>query len=650
MCGICGTVGRADARELSIMADSMAHRGPDGRGVQTFEEGDLVAGLGHRRLSILDTSEAGAQPMVFADRWWITYNGEIYNYPQLKQELEAKGETFHTRCDTEVLLRMFALEGADMLKRLNGIFALAIWDDRDKRLFVARDRLGVKPLYYVDQPGVYGFASELRCLLPLLDQVELDLEGLVDYLTFLWVPDPKTAFKDVFKLPAGHYAWVDGRGAQTHRYYDVQFAPEGGSAGDWSEQVADTISSAVRRQLLSDVPVGAFLSGGIDSSAIVAAMVGQGSRPKTYTIGFEKEDLREEIIPDDVGHARTVAKAFSTEHREIMTQADVLDLLPKAVWHLEEPVADTAPISTFLICREAGKEMPVMLSGVGGDEVFAGYPRHLAWKISRLLDRLPDPVLGGLEKAAAPIGRPGPAGRLRGPRRNLWKYLRGAGLDPMERYLSYLTYYPDHEMRSVLSDDVRAETADHDPRARHRRHIEAARDYDELATLLYLDAKTFLPNLNLIYTDKMSMAASVEVRVPLLDDEVVGLAARIPSNLKLHRQQRKYIFKKSQEGRLPKDVIWRPKAGFGLPVRSWLVKELSPMIADLLSEETMRARGLLNPATVARLQRENIAGEADYSLQVYTLLNLELWCRQWIDEPWTFERLERESSQVELVR
>ena len=646
MCGICGVVGRVDEHELDVMTDSMAHRGPDGRGVKTFDG----AGLGHRRLAILDPSPAGAQPMGFQDRWWITYNGEIYNFPELRRELEAAGETFRTQCDTELLLRMFALQGPDMLRRLNGIFAFGIWDDRDKRLFVARDRLGVKPLYYVDEPGAFGFASELRCLLPLLGTVALDLDGLADYLTFLWVPDPRTAFTGVRKLPGGHYAWFDREGLQIERYYDVGFDPQGGTAEDWKDQVGDTISRAVRRQLLSDVPVGSFLSGGIDSSAIVAAMAAEGTPPRTYTVGFTQEDLREEIVPDDVGHARTVAKAFSTRHQEIMLEADVLDLLPKAVWHLEEPVADPAAISTYLICREAGREMPVMLSGVGGDEVFAGYPRHLAWKISRLLDRVPDPLLKGIERGAAPIGRPGPAGRLRGPRRNLWKYLRGAGLEPMERYLSYLTYYPDDEMRSVLSDEVRREVAGHDPRARHREHVAAAAGYDELAQLLYVDAKTFLPNLNLTYTDKMSMAASVEVRVPLLDDEVVDLAARIPSGLKLRLHQRKYIFKRSQEGRIPKEIIWRPKAGFGAPVRSWLVKDLSPMMDDLLSETTMRERGLVNPQTVSRLRAENLSGHADYSLQVYTLLNLELWCRQWTDEPWTFERLARESEGVPRVR
>lgn len=649
MCGICGIVGAVDERELEVMTDSMAHRGPDGRGVRTFD-GDLPAGLGHRRLAILDPTPAGAQPMAFEDRWWITYNGEIYNFPELRQELEAAGERFRTNCDTELLLRLYALEGPAMLSRLNGIYAFAVWDDEEKRLFVARDRMGVKPLYYVDLPGTFAFASELRALLPLLGSAQLDPAGLADYLTFLWVPAPRTAFEQVNKLPPGHYAFVDRTGVRIEQFWDLRFSPDNSTEDEWAERVGESVERAVRRQLLSDRPVGSFLSGGIDSSAIVSAMAGTGARPRTYTIGFKPEDLREEIIPDDVVHSRRVARDLSTNHHEIMLEADVLDLLPKAVWHLEEPVADPAAISTYLICREAGRTMPVMLSGVGGDEVFAGYPRHLAWRISRLFDALPPSALGQLERVAAPIGRPGPAGRLRGPRRNLWKYMRASGLEPHERYLSYLTYYPQDELGALLTPAVQEQITGHDPRSRHRAHLARATGFEPLSQLLYLDAKTFLPNLNLTYTDKMAMAASVEVRVPLLDDDLVAMTCRIPAALKLRHGRRKHIFKRSQEGRLPRQVIHRPKAGFGAPIRSWLVKDLSPMIEDLLSESTIRERGLVEPEVVARLHRANMAGEADYSLQIYALLCLELWCRQWIDAPWTFDRLARESSAVPLVR
>lgn len=647
MCGICGAVGRIEQHELDVMTDSMAHRGPDGRGVCMFA-GDMPAGLGHRRLAILDPSPAGAQPMSYADRWWITYNGEIYNFPELRAELESRGERFETQCDTEVLLRLFALDGPAMLARLNGIFALGIWDDRDRRLFLARDRMGVKPLYYVDCPQVFGFASELRALLPLLDSVKLDHRGFADFLTFLWVPDPRTAFTDVHNLPAGHYGWYGRDGLSIERYWDLRFAPEARPEAEWREELAERVTRSVRRQLLSDVPLGSFLSGGIDSSAIVAAMAPHGDVTSTYTIGFTAEDLRHEIVPDDVVHARQVAEQFATDHREIILRPDVLELLPKAVWHLEEPVADPAAISTYLICREAGRRMPVMLSGVGGDEMFAGYPRHLAYQISRMSDRVP-PARDALVRALGPFAHPGAPGRLRGPRRNLWKYMRAIGRPPIERYLSYLTYYDTDELRGMLAPEVARELMQYDPLARHHDHLLNANG-DELDALLYLDVKTFLPSLNLTYTDKMSMAASVEVRVPLLDDNLVATAARIPSALKLRHGRRKYIFKQSQEGVLASRVIWRAKAGFGAPVRAWLADDLHPMMEDLLARETIEARGLVDPATVARLRADNDAGIGDHSLQLYALVFFELWCRQWIDEPWTFERLAAECATVPLVR
>lgn len=618
------------------MTRAMAHRGPDGEGVETFN-GELPAGLGHRRLAILDPTPAGAQPMSFAGRWSITYNGELYNFRELRRDLEAQGERFRTSCDTEVLLRMFAVHGPAMLERLNGIFAFAIWDDRDKRLFIARDRLGVKPLYYTDRGDLFAFASELKALLPLIGAPSLDPTALADYLTFLWVPDPKTAFREIAKLPPGHCAWVDRDGMRTTQYWDLVFSPEERPQPEWRGLVAEAVSRSVARQMVSDVPLGSFLSGGIDSSAIVAQMATAGGPVSTYTIGFGAEDLRHEIVPDDVGHARRVAHQFGTDHHERLLDPDVLSLLPKAVWHLEEPVGDPAAISTYLVCREAGHRMPVMLSGMGADEVFAGYPRHLAYRLSRLGDAVPTPVANGLAAALGSVARPGRPGRLRGPRRNLWKFMRAVGRPPLERYLSFSSYYTTTELHELLASGPSGELAGYDPLERHRGYLDAEHGGDELGRLLYLDAKTFLPCLNLTYTDKMAMAASVEVRVPLLDNEIVDLAATIPSNLKLRAWRRKYIFKRSQQGILPKEVIWRPKAGFGAPVRSWLTGELAPMVDDLLSERTLAARGLVDPPAVARLRADNESGRADNSLQLYALLSLELWCRTFLDRAWHFD-------------
>jgi asparagine synthase (glutamine-hydrolysing) len=641
MCGVCGTVGRGLEAELAAMTDSMAHRGPDGRGVHVFA-GNPPAGLGHRRLAIIDPTPAGAQPMGHADRWWITYNGELYNFRELRRELELAGERFRTSCDTEVMLRMFAVHGPRMLERLNGIFAFAVWDDLEKRLFLARDRLGVKPLYYIETGACFAFASELRALLPFVETPSVDPTALADYLTFLWVPDPKTAFREIRKLPPGHYAWVDRDGLQVTKYWDLRFSPEARPEAEWRTLIAEAVTRSVQRQMVSDVPLGSFLSGGIDSSAIVAAMSARGEKTSTYTIGFAAEDLRHEIVPDDIRHARRVGALFDTDYHETILRPDVIELLPKVVWHLEEPVADPAAISTYLICREARNELPVMLSGMGGDEVFAGYPRYLAYKISRVLDAIPPRAVRGLEHIAGRVARPGRPGRLRGPRRNLWKFMRGAGLPPIERYLAFTSYYAATELDDLLSSEVRGELDGYDALATHRVYLDRAQDADALSRLLYLDAKTFLPCLNLTYTDKMAMAASVEVRVPLLDDDLVELAARIPSNLKLKGLRRKYIFKRSQEGTLPGDIVWRRKAGFGAPIRAWLEQDLAPLVDDLLSESTLRRRGLINPRSVARLRADNAAGRADNSLQLYALLSLELWFQTFLDRTWRFENLPAE--------
>jgi asparagine synthase (glutamine-hydrolysing) len=635
MCGICGTVGRAVEAELAAMTLALAHRGPDGSGVEVFD-GDRPAGLGNRRLAILDPSPAGAQPMSFDRRWWITYNGELYNFRELRRELELDGERFRTESDTEVLLRMFVIHGPAMLDRLNGIFAFAIWDNREKRMFLARDRLGVKPLYYTRRDGCLAFASELKALLPLIGRPELDRTALADFLTFLWVPDPKTAFREIAKLPPGHYAWVDGDDIQIREYWDLRFQPEERPEAEWRDEVADVVRSAVKRQMVSDVPLGSFLSGGVDSSAVVAAMRTAADRVSTWTIGFAARDLEHEIVPDDLRYAREIGSRFETDYHEQILEPNVLDLLPKAVWHLEEPVADPAAISTYLICREARREMPVMLSGMGGDEVFGGYPRHLAFKFARILADLPDPLRSGIERFTTPRVKPGSPGRLRGPRRNLWKFMRAAGLPPLERYLSFSSYYAPNELREVLVPGVVPDG--YDPFALHRSYLGKTEGLDELSRLLYLDFKTFLPCLNLTYTDKMGMAASVEVRVPLLDDEVVALAARIPSHLKLKGWRRKYIFKRSQESVLPRRVVWRRKAGFGAPVRSWLVGDLAPLVDDLLSERTLADRGFVDPRVVSRLRNENDAGAADNTLRLYALMTLELWCRTFLDRSWSFDR------------
>jgi asparagine synthase (glutamine-hydrolysing) len=634
MCGICGFVGRADEGLIQAMTDILSHRGPDGEGVRSFASHDdrPEASLGHRRLSILDPTPRGAQPMSYADgRYWITYNGEIYNYRELRRELSAQGLPFESDCDTEVVLAMYARYGEEMLTRLNGIFAFAIWDSQTHELFMARDRMGVKPLYYLEDAGSLYFASEVKALLCAQPETRIRHDAVADYLTFLWVPDPDTMFDGIYKLPPGHCA-RQARGRLSVRpYWDLTFGPEITSERDCIESVREAVGAAVRRQMVSDVPLGSFLSGGVDSSAVVGNMAATGERVTTYTVGFSAEDLKHEIVPDDVRYSRLMAERFAVDYNERILEAEVVDLLPKLVWHMDEPVADPAAITNYLICAAARERLTVVLSGVGGDEVFAGYPRYLAARLGAAADVMPPRVRTALRSTLdgrLTLGKPG---RFRGPRRNLMKFMRGLDLPPLERYLVYSSYFTRPELDALLAPDLAHSLNDHDPFRHHRRYFDRVKEEHWLNQLLYVDAKTFLPCLNLTYTDKMSMAASTEVRVPLLDDEVVGVAAKVPPALKLRGVTRKWVFKKSMEGTLPRDVIWRKKAGFGAPVRSWLVGDLKPMVGDLLSPDTVAARGLFEPEEVQRLIQANEAGTEDNALRLWALLNLELWQREFVD-------------------
>ncbi len=561
-------------------------------------------------------------------RYWITYNGELYNFRELRRELEASGVQFRTETDTEVLLAMYSRHGARMLDRLNGIFAFAIWDTERQALFLARDRLGVKPLYWAQRDGVLYFASEIKALLTALP-ASMRSDMVADYLTFLWVPDPDTLFEGIYKLAPGHLArFADGR-LDIEQYWDMSYEVEEGSTEEWATTVRSAVDDAVRRQMVSDVPLGAFLSGGVDSSAIVAAMGAANGRVTTYTVGFSAEDLSHEIVPDDVRYSREIARRFDIDYHEETLQPAVVDLLPKLVWHMDEPIADPACISTYLICAAARENMTVILSGMGGDEIFAGYPRHLAAQIGRLADVIPGSLRSTLRRNLNGRLTLGPPGRMRGPRRNLMKLMRGIDASPLERYLIYCSYYQDQELARLLTDELAA-GAGHSF-DRHHDYAQRVADENWLNRLLYIDLKTFLPCLNLAYTDKMSMAASTEVRVPLLDDELVALSGRIPPRLKLRGGTRKYVFKRSMEGVLPHDVIWRPKAGFGAPVRSWLVGELKPMIDELLSPQAVARRGLFEPREVERLIAANDAGTEDNALRLWALLTLEIWQQTYLD-------------------
>ena len=632
MCGICGYVGRSDPATIEVMTRLLAHRGPDGQGVEYFPAQDsrVPVALGHRRLAIIDPSSRGAQPMSYANgRYWITYNGELYNFRELRRDLEREGMRFTTATDTEVLLAMYARYGADMLPRLNGMFAFAVWDTEAQELFLARDRLGIKPLYWAQHNGALYFASEAKALLPALPPARMRTEMVPDYLTFLWVPGADTLFEGIYKLEPGHCASFRDRRLSISQWWDMTFEPEERDEHEWADIVREAVASAVKRQMVSDVPLGSFLSGGIDSSAIVAFMSQAVEQVTTFTVGFSPADLAHDIVPDDLRYARLIGRQFATDYHEEVLEAKIVDLLPQLIWHMDEPIADPAAISTYLICAAARERLTVILSGMGGDEVFAGYPRHLAARIGRGLDLVPQPLRASLRhgiEGRMTLGRPG---RMRGPRRNLMKLIRGIDAPHLERYLTYSSYYRADELERLLGDHY-APAAAHVLEG-HRRHAHRAETNHWLNQVLYVDMKTFLPCLNLAYTDKMSMAASTEVRVPLLDDWLVELSGRIPPELKLRRMTRKYIFKRSMEDVLPHDVVWRRKAGFGAPLRSWLVGELKPMVDEVLSPDAISARGLFEPGEVQRLIAANERGTEDNALRLWALLTLELWQRTYID-------------------
>jgi asparagine synthase (glutamine-hydrolysing) len=632
MCGICGVAGQADEALLKAMLARIAHRGPDDEGIYlTKTASGLAVGLGHRRLAIIDLSPAGHEPMADATgEIWLTYNGEIYNFRALRRELEAAGHRFRSDSDAEVIIYAYREWGRDFLSRLNGMFAFAIWDARDQSLLLARDRLGIKPLYYADTPAGFAFASEIKALLAIPGMHRaVDLAALDQFMTFLWTPDPRTIFQGVHKLPPAHYLIYQNGRAQTFEYWDVDFnEDETLTESEWVERLREQIKRSAEMQMVSDVPLGAFLSGGLDSSSLVALMTEASERKlTTYTFGFKPEDLRYDILEDDVKYARVVGREFDTDYHEALLEPEVIELLPKLIYHLDEPVADPAIITSYLICRAARERLTVLISGMGGDELFAGYPRHAAVKVAEAYNMIPSfisrPVV-----AALPGARPG---RLMALFRNTKKLARSARLPKRERYLGFGTYFTEADKSELYAGKLRDAASGFDAYREHRRYFDRVAGQDFINQMLYVDLKTFLPCLNLTYTDKTSMASSVEVRVPLLDHELVEMAARLPARLKLKGLTRKYVFKRAAEAWLPREIVYRKKAGFSAPLRAWLARDLREMVEDLLSAENVRRRGYFDYATVRRLIDDNGSGREDNSLKIFQLLTLELWHRAFID-------------------
>ncbi len=599
------------------MCAAMRHRGPDGEGV-------FVApgvGLGMRRLSIIDL-QTGDQPIHNEDSSaWVVFNGEIYNYRELRRDLARRGHHFYTATDTETIVHLYEDLGDSCVEALRGMFGFAVWDWSKRRLLLARDRLGIKPLYYVQVGSRLAFASELKSLLELPEVGRrIDWRALGSLLTTLHTPADQSIVAGIRKLEPGHVLVAEqGRGVRTSRYWNLRFAPaHGRSEADLAEELRALLEESVRLHLVSDVPLGAFLSGGIDSSSVVALMARATRTPvKTFAIGFRDADF------DEAPDARRVARALGTEHHEQILDPDGLDVLEDVTFHLDEPFGDSSAIPTYMVARLAARHVKVALSGDGGDELFAGYDRYV--QESR------DRRHGALERwAMGCVGRLMPRG-MRGRNR-----LLHLALPDGRRYLDRLTLFDLDEERQILRPEVFEQVTRHDPWQREAEHL--SRGGHWLSRLQETDLASYLPLDILTKVDRMSMAHSLEARVPLLDHKVVEFAARIPPTMLLRRGRTKHLLRRAVAGLLPASVLEKPKRGFAVPLGRWFRGPLRDYPRDLLLSERCRQRGIFDPAAVERLLADPRRG-SEMNLPVWTLLSFELWCRTFLDRrpravPW----------------
>jgi asparagine synthase (glutamine-hydrolysing) len=631
MCGIIGFQGHFGANALSAGLAAIRHRGPDDGG--EFHDVDAGVGLGHARLSIIDLSPLGHQPMFdAASGVQLVFNGEIYNYRELRAELESAGCTFKGKSDTEVLLQMYLAHGDGMLPRLNGIFAFAIWDPRDRRMLVVRDGLGVKPLYFAESGSGFTFCSEIKGLLRIdTASRRLDCAALDRYLTFLWCPGAGTPMEGIRKVLPGEAIEVVG-GKVRRRWTWYQLPQFRGVRPDLSE--ADSIRGtelgvrqAVHRQMVADVPVGAFLSGGLDSSSVVAFAREVNPHIRCFTI--EAQGGHDQGETDDLPYARRVAKHLGVPLEAVRIDASCLAAdLERMVTQLDEPLADPAPLNVLYICQLAREHgVKVMLSGAGGDDLFTGYRRHVALRAERLWSWLPGPALALVDGSTQRLDQ------RRAAFRRIAKLFRGASFRGDRRLVSYFEWARRSDLHSLYSDDFlerlgtsRAE----EPMLEFLRPLPPS--VDPLDRMLALEQRFFLSDHNLPYTDKMSMAVGVEVRVPFLDLDLVDFAARIPATVKQRGKIGKWVFKRAMEPYLPSDVIHRPKSGFTAPLRRWIRADLRPLVGDLLGPDAVRRRGLFRPEAVQALVEANLQGRVDASHTVLSLLCIEIWCRSFLDQ------------------
>jgi asparagine synthase (glutamine-hydrolysing) len=625
MCGICGVypygVGEpVDAQVLDNMLTSIRHRGPDDDGVYL----DADVGLGSRRLSIIDLA-GGKQPIYNEDRSVVVvFNGEIYNFKELRSQLQRRGHTFTTDSDTEVIVHLYEERGDDSVRALRGMFAFALWDIRQKRLLLARDRLGIKPLYYANRGGRLVFGSEIKALLrhPAVE-ARPDLEGLGHFLSLKYVPSPQTMFDGIQALAPGDLLVCDQKSATVRSYWRLSFAASTNghrSEASYAEQLTALLRQSVKLHLVSDVPFGAFLSGGVDSSTIVALMSECLNAPvKTFSVGFDGDGASFSELP----YARLVAERYGTDHHEIFVRAqDLVAQAEKIVWHLDQPIADPATLGNYMVAELARRHVKMVLTGEGGDELFAGYARHAGDRLSPLFDGMPRPVKSLALACASRL--PG----LHRPKLALYALCQPT---EVSRLVNWFPLFNPEMKAALLTDGFKATLKGAAAEHVFGDRLAQTDATDPLSRMLYLDTTLWLPDDLLARGDKTSMAASLEARVPLLDHELVEFAATLPPQLKVRRLARKYLLKQVSRAWLPPQIIRRSKKGFPIPLSVWFRHEARPFVRDILSPSAVRRRGLFNPPYVQALIDRNERGEAECGFWLWALVNVELWYRQFID-------------------
>jgi len=627
MCGITGFVNAnreaADRSILEAMNHAILHRGPD-------EDGFYVKGnvaLAMRRLAIIDLA-SGQQPMYNEDRTKaIVFNGEIYNYQELRENLDQLGHKFYTKSDTEVVIHLYDEYGVEGLQHLRGMFAIAIWDERDKSLFLARDRVGKKPILYSHQPnGDLIFGSEFSAVLkhPAVSRV-VDLEAIDNYMSYLCVPAPMTAFKQIRKLEPGHWLlWKDGE-IRTQRYWQPDFSKKIKISEE--EAIVETtriLRESTKMRMISEVPLGAFLSGGVDSSAVVALMAQESEQPvKTFSIGFEEQDFSE------LKYAKRVAEHVGAEYNEFIVRPNALDVIPTLVDHYGEPYADSSAIPTYYVAKETRKHVTVALNGDGGDESFAGYERYAAMRIAEKYARVP----AALRKVfvEAPVSLL-PSSELKRSRfRDAKRFLRAANLPRTERYFRWVTTFNRDAKKELYTADFAASVAGQDPLSLLDTWFAKANGTGTLDAILLTDQMTYLPNDLLVKVDIATMANSLEARSPFLDHKLIEFAATLPESMKMSGAGTKSLLKKVAARLVPKEVIYRRKMGFGVPIGKWFRGEMKDFVRSVLLSEGSLKRGIVKPEILERYVNEHIAGDRDHSFQLWTFLMLELWFQRFID-------------------